>query len=73
MDLLLVACRVLIGTASAVTEPRSRGGSRSVASALWTVPERPRLPAAGVLAKREAATAALMAIPESFTDRRGRV
>ncbi|MGN9838315.1 MauE/DoxX family redox-associated membrane protein [Nonomuraea sp. H19] len=67
MDLLLVACQILIGAVFAVaafTKLRSRADLRSFASTLVMVPERLRLPVACVVATSEAATAALMAIPE---------
>ncbi|WP_049563745.1 MauE/DoxX family redox-associated membrane protein [Nonomuraea sp. SBT364] len=67
MDLLLVACQVLIGSVFAVaafTKLRSRADLRSFASTLVMVPERLRLPVAAVVAAGEAATVALMVIPE---------
>lgn len=66
MDLLLVTCPVLIGAVFAVaafTKLRSSADLRPFASILMMVPERLRLPVGGVVAKSEAATAALMAIP----------
>ncbi|GAA4956868.1 small-conductance mechanosensitive channel [Nonomuraea thailandensis] len=67
MDLLLVASQVLIGAVFAVaafTKLRSRADLRAFASGLVMVPERLRLAAAGAVAAGEAATAALMVIPE---------
>ncbi|MGP3961961.1 MauE/DoxX family redox-associated membrane protein [Nonomuraea sp. 3N208] len=68
MDLLLVGCEVLIGVVFAVaafSKLRSRAALRSFASSLAMLPERFRMPVAGVVASGEAAAAVLMAVPQA--------
>ncbi|TDD21524.1 MauE/DoxX family redox-associated membrane protein [Nonomuraea diastatica] len=68
MDLLLVACQVLLGVVfavSAFTKLRSGAAVRSFAASLTMVPESLRLPAAGAVAAGEAVTAVLMLIPQA--------